>query len=219
MFCRCSRFAIHPLITFKITKMKKWITLILSICLFASMQSFGQKKSEKPAAIIFTAGWSFADIRQGDESTDNRNGFFIGLRKDVKLFPTIHLETGALYVQKGANLKPGGDGTDLEYELDYIDIPAALKFKFGGLYALGGVSGNIRVNSEINGIKTNDTDDFPDVKAFSLSSTLGLGVKFLMFSVDARWNHTLGDILVDNPGDDVYNSYFLIGLSYNFRRK
>jgi hypothetical protein len=199
--------------------MKKWFLLFLSIGLLSSMQSYAQDKNEKPAAIIFTAGWSYADIRQGDESTDNRNGFYIGLRKDVKLFPTIHLETGALYVQKGATLNMGVDNTDLEYELDYIDIPAALKFKFGGLYALGGVSGNIRVNSEINGMKTNETENFPDVRAFSLSSTLGLGMKFLMFSVDARWNHTLGDILVDNDGDDVYNSYFLIGLSYNFRRK
>jgi len=141
-----------------------------------------------------------------------RNGFYVGLRKDIKLFPTLHLETGALYVQKGATVDLEEFGS-LEYELDYIDIPAALKFKFGNLYALGGVSGNIRVKSEIEGEKVDD------VHPFSLSSSVGAGFKIFMFSIDARWNHTLSDILKDNEGDKVFNSYFLIGLSYNFRKK
>lgn len=171
-----------------------------------------QEGAEKPAAIIFTAGWSYADINQGDVSTDSRNGLYIGLRKDIKLFPTLHLETGALYVQKGATVEFEGE-EPTEYELDYIDIPAALKLKFGSLYALGGVSGNIRVKSEFDGEKVDD------IQPFSLSSSVGAGFKFLMFSIDARWNHTLSDILKDNDGDQVYNSYFLIGLSYNFPRK
>jgi hypothetical protein len=186
--------------------------LLIITFLFATIAANAQEGAEKPAAIIFTAGWSYADISQGDVSTDSRNGLYIGLRKDLKLFPTLHLETGALYVQKGATLDLKEFG-NVEYELDYIDIPAALKFKFGSLYALGGVSGNIRVKSEIEGEKVDD------VKPFSLSSSVGAGFKFLVFSIDARWNHTLSDILKDNDGDKVYNSYFLIGLSYNFRRK
>ncbi|MEM9050470.1 MAG: outer membrane beta-barrel protein [Bacteroidota bacterium] len=186
------------------------ISVVLLSVLFHSAQA--QKKDEKPAVIIFTAGWSFADLNQGNTSTDARNGFYIGLRKDIKLFPTIHLETGALYVQKGATFT-GDDDFETEFELDYIDIPAALKFKFGGLYALGGLSGNIRVNSQIDGEKVED------IQPFSISSTVGAGFKFLMFSIDARWNHTLSDILKDNSGDNVFNSYFLIGLSYNFHKR
>jgi|GEM_PF-856063 len=186
--------------------------LLITALIVIAIGAQAQEGAEKPAAIIFTAGWSYADINQGDVSTDTRNGLYVGLRKDIKLFPTLHLETGALYVQKGATVDLEEFGT-LEYELDYIDIPAALKFKFGSLYALGGVSGNIRVKSEIEGEKVDD------IQPFSLSSSVGAGFKFLMFSIDARWNHTLSDILKDNDGDQVYNSYFLIGLSYNFRRK
>lgn len=186
--------------------------LLLSTFLIFSFAGKAQEGAEKPAAIIFTAGWSYADITQGDVTTDSRNGLYIGLRKDLKLFPTLHLETGALYVQKGATFKSEELG-DAEYQLDYIDIPAALKFKFGSLYALGGVSGNIRVKSEVEGEKVEG------FQPFSLSSSVGAGFKFLVFSIDARWNHTLSDILKDNDGDKVYNSYFLVGLSYNFPRK
>jgi hypothetical protein len=192
--------------------MKSYLKLSIVALIFLCTSVFGQEGAEKPAVIIFTAGWSFADINQGDVSTDARNGFYIGLRKDIKLFPTLHLETGALYVQKGATLDVPELG-ELEYQLDYVDIPAALKFKFASLYALGGVSGNIRVKSEIEGEKVDD------VQPFSLSSTVGAGFKFLMFSIDARWNHSLSDILKDNDGDKVFNSYFLVGLSYNFHRK
>lgn len=191
-------------------KLNKILSVLALVVLCRA--GFCQEGAEKPATIIFTAGWSYADINQGDVSTDMRNGFYVGLRKDIKLFPTLHLETGALYVQKGATVDLEEFGS-LEYELDYIDIPAALKFKFGNLYALGGVSGNIRVKSEIEGEKVDD------VHPFSLSSSVGAGFKIFMFSIDARWNHTLSDILKDNEGDKVFNSYFLIGLSYNFRKK
>jgi hypothetical protein len=196
----------------KITFMKFLPIAFASILFFSISDLVAQKDSEKPSALIFTAGWSYADLNKGDVSTDSRNGLYVGLRKDFKLFPTLHLETGALYVQKGATIDIG-EGSKLEYNLDYIDVPAALKFKFGSLYALGGVSGNIRIKSESEGEKVDD------IQPFSLSSSVGAGFKFLMFSIDARWNHTLSDILKDNEGDNIYNSYFLIGLSYNFRRK
>jgi hypothetical protein len=191
----------------------KYLSILFASALLLSISDLkAQKDSEKPSAVIFTAGWSYADLNQGSTSTDSRNGLYIGLRKDVKLFPTLHLETGALYVQKGATFDLDEFGT-VEYELDYIDIPAALKFKLGGLYALGGVSGNIRIKSQVEGEKVDN------INPFSLSSSLGAGFKFLMFSIDARWNHTLTDIVKDNDGDKIYNSYFLIGLSFHLRRK
>ncbi|MCH2215619.1 MAG: porin family protein [Flavobacteriales bacterium] len=190
----------------------KTIRILLALVFVLVLCSVkAQDKSDKPASVIFTAGWSFADLNQGNLSTDARSGFYIGLRRDIKLFPTLHIETGALYVQKGAT-RELNDSRE-EFELDYIDIPAALKLKLGGLYALGGVSGNVRLSSKIGGEKAKG------IQPFSLSSTLGAGFKFLMFSIDARWNHTLTDILKDNEDDRMFNSYFLIGLSYNFHRR
>jgi len=191
----------------------KFFLILLTTVLLISNLTYGQKDDMKPALVTVTAGWSYADINQGDNSTDKRNGFFAGVRKDIKLFPTLHLETGALYVQKGATFDLGEFGDDIEYELDYIDIPLALKLKIGGLYGIAGVSGNIRIKSEIEGEKVDD------IKSFAFSSSLGLGFKLLMFSIDFRWNHTLGDIVKDNPDDPIYNSYFLVGLGFSFHKK
>lgn len=192
--------------------MKYLSILFASVLLFSISDIKAQKESEKPSTVIFTAGWSYADLNQGSNSTDTRNGFYIGLRKDVKLFPTLHLETGALYVQKGATFTDPDLG-NRKFELDYIDIPAALKLRIAGFYGLAGVSGNIKVKSAVEGEKV---DNF---QPFSLSSSLGAGFKFLMFSIDARWNHTLTDIVKNNDGDNIYNSYFLIGLSFHLKRK
>lgn len=60
---------------------------------------------DKPSLLTITAGWGYADLEQGDESTDTRNGIFLGVRKAVRIVPMVHLETGLLYVQKGATLK------------------------------------------------------------------------------------------------------------------
>lgn len=184
---------------------------VVSILFFSISDLAAQKDSEKPSTVIFTAGWSYADLNQGNTTTDSRNGMYIGLRKDIKLLPTLHLETGALYVQKGATFDEDDLGAS-EFQLDYIDIPAALKFKIGGLYALGGVSGNIRIKSEVEGEKVKN------IQPFSLSSSVGAGFKFLMFSIDARWNHSLSDIVKNNDADGIYNSYFLVGLSFHLQR-
>lgn len=189
------------------------LILVLALILVADLLKAQKDDNMKPALITITGGWSYADLNQGDVSTDKRSGFFAGVRKDIKLFPTLHVETGALYVQKGATFDLGEFGDDIEYQLDYIDVPLALKLKIGGIYGVAGVSGNFRVNSKIEGEKVED------IKPFSLSSNVGVGFKILMLSIDFRWNHTLSDILKDNEGDKVYNSYFLIGLGYNFHRR
>lgn len=168
-------------------------------------------KDKKPALITFTAGWSNADLTQDDSSTDTRNGFFAGVRKDFKIIPMLHLNTGLLYVQKGASIDFGGFGKE-DFKLDYLDIPVGLKLKIGPVFATGGVSANVKLSSQFDGEKVDD------IKAFDLTSSVGVGAKFLMFSVDLRWNNSLGDIVEDNEGADIRNSYFLIGLGISIHR-
>jgi hypothetical protein len=168
-------------------------------------------KDERPALITFTAGWSNADLTQDDSSTDTRNGFFAGVRKDFKIIPMLHLNTGLLYVQKGASIDFGGMGKE-DFKLDYLDIPVGLKFKIGPFFATGGVSANLKLSSQFAGEKVDD------IQPFELASSVGVGAKFLMFSVDLRWNNSFGDIVKDNEGADIRNSYFLIGLGFSIHR-
>ncbi len=187
--------------------------LILTLFVFVCGSAFSQKDDDKgPDLITITAGWSAADlVIDGEEVTDVRHGFFGGVRKDFKLAPIFSLNTGILYVQKGATFKFGD--AESEWELDYLELPVGLKAKLGPVFATAGLSANIRINSQIDGEKTSDIEDF-DVNAFALSSSLGLGVKILMFSVDARWQYGFTDIISDNDGDAVNNNYFLIGLGF-----
>lgn len=168
-------------------------------------------KDKRPALITFTAGWSNADLSQDDTSTDTRNGFFAGVRKDFKIIPMLHLNTGLLYVQKGASIDFGGMGKE-DFKLDYLDIPVGLKFKIGPFFATGGVSANLKLSSQFAGEKVDD------IQPFELASSVGVGAKFLMFSVDLRWNNSFGDIVKDNEGADIRNSYFLIGLGFSIHR-
>lgn len=186
------------------------LTLILATGLGTGL--LAQKdKDKKPALITFAAGWSNADLTQNDSSTDIRNGFFAGVRKDFKIIPMLFLNTGLLYVQKGASIDYLGEGKD-DLKLDYLDIPLGLKFKIGPVFATGGVSANFRLNSSFDGEKIDN------IKPFDLTSSVGIGAKFLMLSVDLRWNHSLGDIVENNENADINNSYFLIGLGVSINR-
>jgi len=189
---------------------------LISVVLLASTLTTSliaqDDKDKKPALITFTAGWSNADLTQDDSSTDTRNGFFAGVRKDIKIIPMLHLNTGLLYVQKGASIDFGGSGKE-DFKLDYLDIPVGLKLKVGPVFATGGVSANFRLSSQFAGEKVDD------INGFELASSLGVGVKLLIFSLDLRWNNSFGDIVKDNEGSDIRNSYFLIGLGVSIHRK
>ncbi len=192
--------------------MKKNLLIAVSFALFASSAALAQKDDKKPALITLTAGWSHADLIQGNETTDKRTGFFAGVRKDVKLIPGLHIESGLLYVQKGAQFTTP-NLESVEYKLDYLDIPLAIKGVIGPVYGIAGLSGNIRISSKV------DDEDLDGVKGFDLTSSIGFGVKILMFSVDLRWNRSLGDILEDNPGDKLMNDYLLLGIGFGIHRK
>ncbi len=189
-------------------------TRLLLLMIFACSLSTlsAQDDDDKPAILTFTAGWSYADLALGDDdlSADPRNGFFAGVRKDIKLVPMLRLNTGLLYTQQGGSF----NDPDFDYESSYLDIPVGLKFKIGGFFATGGVSGNIKLSDNMDEV----FGDEIEVKTFDLAYSFGVGVKVLMFSLDLRWNNSFGDIIKDNPGDDIRNSYFLVGLGFSIHK-
>jgi len=168
-------------------------------------------KDEKPALITFTAGWSNSTFT-GDNTNmlENRNGFFAGVRKDFKLIPFLKLNTGVLFTQQGAGFK----NEDIaDYELSYIDVPVGLKFKLGPIFATGGLSANFKIGEDIGDVPENQD---PDIKAFDMVYSVGLGVKILMISLDLRWNNSFIDIT--RADGEAKNSYFLVGLGFSIQR-
>ncbi len=191
----------------------KCIKILLLSYFALSISGLSAQDDDKPAILTFTAGWSYADLTLGDDdlTADPRHGFFAGVRKDIKLIPMLRLNTGLLYTQQGGHLKD--ENSDFEYKSSYLDIPVGLKFKVGWFFATGGVSGNIKLSDNLG-----DFYSKGDIKGFDLAYSLGLGAKILMFSLDLRWNNSFGDIVKDNPGDDIRNSYFLVGLGFSIHK-
>ncbi len=200
--------------------MKKIRFLLICGLLLSVSIAQAQKDDDKPSLLTITAGWSFADYVLDDETiggTDPRSGFFAGLRKDVKIVPMLHFNTGLLYTQQGTVFT--GLGDDIEIKTSYIDIPVGVKFKIGPVFATGGISGNIKVGDNFDEI-AGDGPDAAELKGFDWAYSFGLGAKISIFSLDMRWNNSFGDIVKDNEGGgELKNSYFLVGLGVSLNRK
>lgn len=196
------------------------IRLLLTCLLLCSVAiAHGQDDKDKPSILTLTAGWSLADFVLDDDvigSTDPRNGFFVGARKDVKIIPMLFFNAGLLYTQQGAVFT--GLADDITIKTNYIDIPVGLKFKIGPVFATGGISGNIKVSDNFNEI-AGEGADAAELKGFDWAYSLGLGAKLSIFSLDLRWNNSFGDIVKDNDGGgELKNSYLLIGLGISLNR-
>lgn len=196
---------------------KIWI----ACCLLLFSTVLVAQDDDKPSLLTITAGWSFADYTiDGDGlGSDPRNGFFVGARKDVKIVPMLHFNTGLLYTQQGTTLSFDGFDDETEIKTSYIDIPVGLKFKIGPVFATGGISGNIKVGDNFDDF-TGGGDGASELKGFDWAYSFGLGAKIAIFSLDLRWNNSFGDIIKDNETDvELKNSYFLVGLGVSLNRK
>lgn len=195
--------------------MKKLRLLLVCGLIMSANLAQAQKDDDKPSLLTITAGWSFADYVFDDAatSTDGKSGFFVGARKDIKIIPMLHFNTGLLYTQQGAVIK--GLGDDITVKTSYIDIPVGLKFKIGPVFATGGISGNIKVGDNFDEV----FGDEVELKGFDWAYSFGLGAKIAMFSLDLRWNNSFGDIIKDSDGGgELKNSYFLVGLGISINR-
>ena len=185
--------------------------LLLVMTVVTSVSAQKDDKDKKPDLLTFTAGWSNSSFTGADaDNLKNRNGFFAGVRKDFKIIPLLRLNTGILFTQQGTSYD--SDQID-DAKLGYIDLPVGLKFMLGPVYATGGLSANFKITEDFGSLPK---EFEPDIRAFDLDYSVGLGVKFLLFSLDLRWNNSFGDI---TKGDEeLKNSYFLIGLGVSIPR-
>lgn len=200
--------------------MKIFSLLFASVLFLFASHSQAQDDDEKNALITFTGGWCYADYIANNEvvgATKPRSGFFAGVRKDVKIIPMLHFNTGLIFTQQGAVFT--GISQDTEIKTSYFDIPLGLKFKAGSFFATGGVSGNILVGDNFEELGF-DEEESSELKSFDLVYSLGVGAKLSIFSLDLRWNSSFGDIVKDNNrGTKIKNSYFLVGLGISINRK
>jgi hypothetical protein len=116
------------------------------------------------------------------------------------------LHTGVEYMQKGYRT----DDANFR-RMDYLSIPVGLRAKFGPLFAQVGVNGNFKLSEkyEVNGSDALNSSN--ETNSFDLPAHIGLGMKGLIFQIEARYHQVFLDV---NNGNK--NSYQQIGKAIDF---
>ena len=188
--------------------MKK-IILITLVLFSAAQLSFAQ--DEKPGKLGIRAGWHFAIIDLDDAQfagTDPLNTFYVGVFKEKKLIPMLRFGSGLEYFQNGFE----SNSVDLQRKLHYLSVPLYLKVKLGPVYATGGTALNFKV-AENNKFLDESMDPLAQKSNwFDMPLQVGLGVKILMLSLEARYNW--GMLELNDIG--AKNQYFQLGLALSF---
>ncbi len=149
--------------------------------------------------------------------TKARVDMVVGPEFEYFLTNRFSLGAGVLYSQQGAKL----DKTEVEYDIDYINVPLTANF-----YVVKGLAlrAGIQPGFNINGKMTNDGKEVADfkesVKGFDLSIPFGLSYEYRHFVIDARYTYGLTKVFDTKKVDlDSKNITFSLSLAYKFNLK
>jgi len=182
--------------------MKRFILAALACLLLlgidANAQGFGAR-----------TGYQRAFTNNGGERIgDGLGHFYLGAFRNHKfgIGSLLMLHTGVEYMQKGHRT----DDANFR-RMDYLSIPVGLRAKFGPMFAQVGVNGNFKLSEkyEING--SNALNSSNETNSFDLPAHIGLGIKVLIFQIEARYHQGFLDV---NDGNK--NSYLQIGAAIEF---
>jgi opacity protein-like surface antigen len=195
--------------------MKKVLTLLILITAGSSL--FAQSWSDKFQFGI-KGGANFATVAGDDfDSPDSRTSFYAGLVAEAPLTEALSIQPEVFYSGQGFDLNDNSDGTDAEYQIDYIQVPILLKvYLVDGLNIQAGPQFGFKVNEEVEFQPTNDGGDIDTdaVRDFDFQLTSGLEYKFAeSFFIQARYTYGFSELIEDT---DVHNSYFSAGIGYMF---
>lgn len=184
--------------------MKK-CSFIIPFVLVASL-SFGQAEF----SLGVKGGLNFAKFNVEDigGSVKGKTGFHGGAFALVK-FTKIGIQPELIFSQQGSKFT--FDGSDVESNFDYINIPVILK-----IYLLAGL--NLQVGPQFGFLSKAEIDG-QDVKSSfkGADTSLGIGVGWdlpLRFTIDARYNLGLSKIEDDPVFDTIKNQVIQVSLGY-----
>ena len=186
------------------------IAILISVPMtnaFAGDDDDGGKKGVR-------AGWQMSNFYDNGKTTDdNLSSFYVGVYGEKKLIPLLKLGTGIEYSSVGT---VSSTIEDTKYTRNMIYIPVYLKLKLGPVFALGGASANFGISNKFKLAGENvDLSDQAKTNVFDVPVFLGVGVKFMMISIEARYNWgTMNLSKIDNTS--YTNQYFQLGAALSF---
>ncbi len=187
------------------------LILILAFAVTANAQvtTFGIK-----------GGLTLASISGDDtDDLDSSMGFMVGGFAAIPLSPAISIMPEVYYAQKGA--KFDAEGTDVDVNLDYIDIPILLKYSIVGdgatPYFLFGPSIGFNTTAEI--AAEDESEDLGDfVSSTDIGLVFGVGVDIQKFLIEVRYDLGLSNIWDVDDADSISNNNavfgFLVGYTF-----
>ncbi len=183
--------------------MKHFFFLILFVALATISTKHLQAQGKRSIGV--RAGYQISGIYIDSDKvagTSKYSSFYMGVFKEKKIVPFLHLGTGLEYCQNGAVLS--GDNNQV---IKYLGIPVHLKAKLGPLYALVGVQPKVKLSEKISidGKKTDPTDEQKS-KTMDFPAYGGVGFNILILSIEARYYYSMFET---NHG--ARNAYLQIG--------
>lgn len=142
-----------------------------------------------------------------------RTSFHLGLVAEIPMSPRFSIQPEVLYSGQGYDIASRENANDVEYQLDYINVPVIAKiYVFEGLALEAGPQVGFLVNSEVDGNPSSVNDnttvslDEDQFNKMDFSVALGASYKFRGgFFVNGRYNIGLRDIYDESFTNNVFS--------------
>ena len=203
--------------------MKLFKLLTVSALLLAGAVTYAQDPSNRSMSPSFgvKGGVNFANITGDDfDDADGRTSFHVGVLAEFPLAEIFSLQVEALYSGQGwkSNVTiPGIVDEEVEYQLDYINVPVLAKvYVFEGLSLEVGPQFSFKVNEEFDNDPTGDGGDYDLDEAESFEFGVAAGLTFqtkMGLFATGRYTQGMTDVVKDV---DAKNQVWQLGIGYKF---
>ncbi len=153
-----------------------------------------------------------------------RTSFHLGLVAEIPMSERFSIQPEVLYSGQGYDLATIRDGSNVEYQLEYINVPVIAKFYvFEGLALEAGPQVGFLVSSEIDYDPSSFNDDNSvdlDEDQFNKTDfSLALGASYKLrggLFVNGRYNIGLREVYDESIGAEAKHSVVQLGLGFMF---
>lgn len=191
------------------------ISLITAL-LFFGLNTFAQKdkkkEDDKKGHLGILAGWNNASTSTSNFDTKSVSGFYAGAVWEHKIFPSLRFHSGLVYDQNGFKVDNNLLGLE-KVRYDYLTVPVIAKVQILRFYALGGMTGGLRLGGK-QFFEDGSTEkiDSGDLKTYDFAAQLGLGFEIAFIGIEGRYNWGLTDLNKVDAAESIQNRYFQLGV-------
>ena len=151
---------------------------------------------------------------------EERTSFHLGLLAEIPVSDRFSIQPEVLYSAQGYDIASIDGGDDIEYQLDYINVPVLAKVYLFNRFSLeAGPQIGFLVHEEVDSNPTGDGGDFnlnnDQFKKVDFGVGLGASYKISNFFISGRYTLGLTDIY-DIDGVDAKNSVIQAGVGLMF---